>query len=154
MSPKQCVFKKLFSFVSLKMEDKGGLKKGIIFTSSVLYAPYVADGFGHISFCCFDQGLLPGQNIGIERDESKVIFIVEVIQNGLQSSAGLCKRRNMMSSHVWGEGKEGRTKGQLETVSPAPSSAHSLSRFGRSQTRRSSGPWADLGARRSGRSGR
>lgn len=63
--------------------------KGFPLTSSVIYALHIADGFGYIFLCCFDEGVLPGRNAGVERDESKVVFLVEVIQNGRQSHAGL-----------------------------------------------------------------
>lgn len=53
-------------------------------------ALHIADGFGYVIPRCFDEGVLPGQNAGVERDESKVVFLVEVAQNGRQSRAGLC----------------------------------------------------------------
>lgn len=148
-------------FVSLKEGRKNGEeayeKNEIIpLTSSIRYPLHVADGFGYISRRRFDKSALPSLDTGIKRDESKVVFLVEVIQNGRQSRAGLwCERHNeMMSSRVWGGGKEEEELGLLETVSPAPSSAHSSSRSDRSQTRHSLGPWADWAAQRSAQSSR
>lgn len=125
--------------------------KGFPLTSPARYAPDVFDGSRHVFLCGFDEGVLPCYNLGIKSDESKVVFPVEVIQNGRQGFAGLREQHIEVSR----DGRGGvwvRVEGRLETVSPAGSSVPSLNHYGRSQTPHSLGPWADWVARRSAQS--
>lgn len=128
------------------------VNEGSPLTSSVLYSLHVSDGFGYVFRRCFDESVPPGQNSGVESDESKVVFPVEVIQDGLQSCAGLCERHDEMSCCVWPFSRSGSHR--VENISPAPSSGHSSSRSGRSQRPHSLGPWADGVAQRSAQSSR
>lgn len=64
-------------------------------TSGMLYAPHIVDSCGYIFICCFGKGWPPGQNFIIKRNESKVVLLVEIVQDGLQSFSGLQKWQNV-----------------------------------------------------------
>ena len=63
-------------------------------TSFVLQFRHIGNGFSHIFLCCLGERVPPGDNVTIKQDESKVVFLVEVFQNGLQCIPGLQKFPN------------------------------------------------------------